>query len=60
MDKEHELIHSAVHTNDVARGARVWGKHTDCVVFHSITTLEVVNMVCCLATVKCDYMMLLL
>lgn len=31
-------------------------KHTNCVVFHSITTLEVVNMACCFAATTYYYM----
>ena len=48
VDK-HGMIRSEVHRKIQVQNKEVLGAHTSCVVFHSITTLEAVNMACCFA-----------
>ena len=57
VDK-HGPIHSKVQRNDTGkRLASAKAVRTSCVVFHSITTLEAVNMACCFAAANNIYMM---
>ena len=55
VDK-HDLTRSKVHRNGTSwHGWARKYRHTNGVVFHSITTLEVLSMACCFAAVKYHY-----